>query len=106
VGHNEMEFDLNMEVVVEGDDQALMAQEHLLLEHNQGEVIEEPTVVIDLNAPASLDADSTDQSENISDFNGLVAEEDEDLTVVLALQAPPVNFTVDEIQPHELMSAE
>jgi hypothetical protein len=101
-----MDFDLNMEAVIEGDDQPLMAQEQLLLEQNQGEVIEEPIVVIDLNAPASLDTDSTVQSENSSGFNGPVAEEDEDVTVLLALKAPPVNFTVDEIQPHELMYAE
>jgi hypothetical protein len=106
VGNNEMEFDLTLEAIVEGDAQALMAQEHLLLEQNQGEVIEKPTVVIDLNALVSLDTDSTNQYENCSNFNGLVVEEDEDVTVVLALQAPPVNFTVDEIQPHELMSAE
>jgi hypothetical protein len=44
-----------MEVVVEGDDESLLLQEQILLDHNQGMIVLEHAVIIDLNAPPSLD---------------------------------------------------
>jgi hypothetical protein len=94
-----MEFDLNIEAVVEGDDQ-------LLLEHNQGGALEEQVVVIDLNAPPSLDMDSSDHSGDATELMGPGEEVTENVELVLALQAPTINFGVDKIQPHELLSTD
>jgi hypothetical protein len=67
------------------------------LEHNQGLVIEEQAVVIDLNALASLDNESSEKSKNGSKMNGVGDEMAGDVQIVLALQVPLVNFSVDEI---------
>jgi hypothetical protein len=45
---------------------------------------------------------SADGSESI----GAASEEDSEVQLVLALQAPPINFSVEEIQPDELMTDE
>jgi hypothetical protein len=37
---------------------------------------------------------------------GATLEEDSEVQLVLALQAPPVNFSIEEIQPYELMTDE
>jgi hypothetical protein len=37
---------------------------------------------------------------------GATSEEDLEVQLVLALQAPPVNFSIEEIQPYELMTDE
>jgi hypothetical protein len=105
VDQNVLGFDLNMEDVVEGDDEALQLHEQLLLELQQGGAAAEQPVVLDLNAPPSLDLDSfADQSSNSSVLMGSREDPSENADLVLALQAPTINFGVDEIQPHELMS--
>jgi hypothetical protein len=105
VDQNVLGFDLNMEDVVEGDDEALQLHEQLLLELHQGGAAAEQPVVLDLNAPPSLNLDSfADQSSNSSVLMGSREDPSENTDLVLALQAPTINFGVDEIQPHELMS--
>jgi hypothetical protein len=64
----------------------------------------EPTIEIDLNAPSSMDPNSSVED---SDSDGHMYEEQgesEEVQIVLALQAEPVNFSVQEIKPHELLS--
>jgi hypothetical protein len=105
VGQNVMDFDINMEAVVEGDDQPLNDLHGILdMEQEQEEPNEELAVEIDLNAPASMDTDSFVESggsdKNLVDALDVV----EEVHIVLALQAAPVNYTVDEIQPQDLLS--
>jgi hypothetical protein len=60
VNQNALGFDLNMEDVVEGDDDddALQMQDQLMLDfHLGGNAAEQQPVVIDLNAPPSIDLD-------------------------------------------------
>jgi hypothetical protein len=94
IGQNEMDFDLNIEVVVEGDDQVLNVVPNV-----------EPAIEIDMNAPASMDYESyfetNDSDGHLFEGHGAI----EEVQIVLALQAAPVNFSVEEIQPHELLSA-
>jgi hypothetical protein len=101
-----MDFDLNIEAIVEGDDQALNDLHELMdMEQEKEEPNENLVVVIDLNAPTSMDTDSTVESggsdENLADGYDIV----EEVTIVLALQAAPINNTMDEIQRQELLSA-
>jgi hypothetical protein len=101
-----MDFDLNIEAIVEGDDQALNDLHELMdMEQEKEEPNENLVVVIDLNAPTSMDTDSSVESggsdENLADGYDLV----EEVTIVLALQAAPINNTMDEIQRQELLSA-
>jgi hypothetical protein len=74
-------------------------------EHEHAIPEEEPTVEIDLNALTSMNYES---SVEVSDSDGHLSEEQgkaEEVHIVLALQAAPVNFSIEEIQPHELLSA-
>jgi hypothetical protein len=101
-----MDFDLNIEAIVEGDDQALNDLHELMdMEQEKEEPNENLVVVIDLNAPTSMDIDSSVESggsdENLADGYDIV----EEVTIVLALQAAPINNTMDEIQRQELLSA-
>jgi hypothetical protein len=101
-----MDFDLNIEAIVEGDDQALNDLHELMdMEQEKEEPNENLVVVIDLNAPTSMDTDSSVESggsdENLADGYDIV----EEVTIVLALQAAPINNTMDEIQRQELLSA-
>jgi hypothetical protein len=101
-----MDFDLNIEAIVEGDDQALNDLHELMdMEQEKEEPNENLVVVIDLNAPTSMDTDSSVESggsdENLADGYDIV----EEVTIVLALQAAPINNTMDEIQHQELLSA-
>jgi hypothetical protein len=104
----EQGFDLNMEAVVKDDDEVLILQEQILLDHNQGIIAPEHVEVIDLNAPPSMDmsfsAASTDKLESV----GANSVGDTEMQLVLALQDPPplINFSVEEIQPEELMTNE
>jgi hypothetical protein len=101
-----MDFDLNIEAIVEGDDQALNDLHELMdMEQEKEEPNEDLVVVIDLNAPTSMDTDSSVESggsdENLVDGYDIV----EEVTIVLALQAAPIINTMDEIQRQELLSA-
>jgi hypothetical protein len=89
VGQNVMDFDINMVAVMEGDDQALNDLHGILdMEQEQEEPNEELAVEIDLNAPASMDTDSSVESggsdKNLVDALDVV----EEVHIVLALQAP------------------
>jgi hypothetical protein len=105
VGQNVMDFDFNIEAV-EGDDQALNDFHAMLdMEQEQEEPNEKLTIEIDLNAPANMDTnsyvESVDSDEILANALGIV----EEVQIVLALQAAPMNYTIDEIQPQDLMSA-
>jgi hypothetical protein len=62
--------------------------------------------VIDLNAPASLDGTSTEDSALDLVTPSSASKGSVDVPLVLALQASPINFSVEEIQPEELMTDE
>jgi hypothetical protein len=110
IGQNEMDFDLNIEAVVEGDDQALKYFQDMLeveQEHDHEHVVPnvEPTVEIDMNALASIYYESSFET---SDSDGHLSEEQgatKEVQIVLALQAALLNFSVEEIETHELFSA-
>jgi hypothetical protein len=110
IGQNQMDFDLNIEDVVEGDDQDLeVFQEMLEAEgvHEQDEAVPiKQAIEIDLNAPPSLDPEPS-MEESGSDGCMLDKSDttEEEGQIVLALQAEPVDFSVEEIQQHELLSA-
>jgi hypothetical protein len=103
-GQNDQIFDLNMEVVVEGDDEALLMQEQILHDQEMGQP--EPVVIIDLNAPLSIGINSSDIFADGSKSVGVVSEEFSLGQLVLGLQVSPVNFGVAELQADELMSDE
>jgi hypothetical protein len=91
-----------MEAVVERDDEALIMQDQILLEHNLGLDVPEPAIVIDLNALASLDGGSTEDSAANSEVNGSACA-----ACASSTSPPPppqINFSVEEIQTNELMT--
>jgi hypothetical protein len=87
-----MDFDLNIEAMVEGDDQVLEDFEGMLEaeqepEHDHAIPEVELAIEIDLNAPASMDPDSSVED---SDSDGHMSEEQDaskEVHIVLALQA-------------------
>lgn len=103
-----MDLDLNIEAVVEGDDQALEDFQDLLevaQEHAQDPMpVEELPEMIDRNAPPSIDYISSLENSDNDDQPSVDHVPVEESHAALALQASPVNFSVEEIQPHELLS--
>jgi hypothetical protein len=66
---------------------------------------EQEADIIDLNAPASLGYISTPESVINSPRLPDDLEALEEVPIVQGLQAPPMNFSVEEVQQHELMFA-
>jgi hypothetical protein len=65
----------------------------------------EAAIEIDLNVPASIDYESSLEA---SDSDGKFQDESgatKDVEIVLALQAKNVDYTMEEIQPRELLSS-
>jgi hypothetical protein len=104
-----MDLDLNSEVVVEGDDQAFNDFQDLLevdQEHVHEHVPdEELPVVIDLNALTSMDYVSSSKASGPDEHLSEAQVAAKEAHIVLALQGALVNFSVEEIQLHELLSA-
>jgi hypothetical protein len=110
VGQNQMDLDSNIEAIVEGDEAEFnefldlmedvqeQVQQH---EAREGQQAEE----INLDASASLGYVSTPDSGVTSPKLPDDVQALEEVPIVLALQAPPVNFSVEEVQQHELISA-
>jgi hypothetical protein len=109
MGQNEMDFDLNIEAMVEGDDQALNDFQDMSAveqEHDHEPVVPNVATAIELNlnALASMEYESSFEA---SDGDGHLYEEQgatEEVQIVLALQEAPVNFSIEEVEPHELLS--
>jgi hypothetical protein len=104
-----MDLDLNIEAVVEGDDQDFEAFQQMLEMGQDPAHIqmpkEEPQEVIDLNAPASMDYVSSAEASDTEVLSSEAQVASEEAQIVLDLDAAPVNFSVEEIQQHELLSA-
>jgi hypothetical protein len=107
--NNHLDLDLNIGAMDEEDEEEMNEFLNLIEDINEQaaqveNADEQQVVVIDLNAPANLGYVSTPKSALSSprlpkDLDSLV-----DVPIVLALQAPPVNFGVEEIQPQELLA--
>jgi hypothetical protein len=65
---------------------------------------EESQEVIDLNAPTSMDYVSSVEASDTKELPSETQVASDEAQIVLALEAAPVNFSVEEIQPHELLS--
>jgi hypothetical protein len=104
-----MDLDLNIELVVEGDE-AELNEFFDLIEDIQEQVDQQDDYdgqqaeEVDLNAPASLGYVFTPISVMSSPKLPDDLENLEEVPIMLALQAPPVNFSVEEIQEHELLN--
>jgi hypothetical protein len=104
--HIDQVLDLNMEAVVEGDDDALLLQNQILMDLNLGIVDQDPAEIIDLNAPPSMEMNSSDVSTSDLESVDVASDGVEGMQLSLVLQASPVNFRVEELQPEDLMSNE
>jgi hypothetical protein len=105
-----MGLGLNLEGVVEGDEEEF--NDFLNLMENVHQQMQQPKLqgeqeadIIDLNAPASLGYISTPESVISSPRLPDDLEALDEVPLVLELQAPPMNFSIEEIQQHELMFA-